>query len=145
MQTIRTPEKEAAILEALRDRPVFAAACRKARVSKAAFFDWRRDDPEFDKRVLAAREEGLDALEDALASRGLKDDTTAAIFMLKSLRRELYGDKVDHTVAVSLTTTPEWVAFRTALLAVLDRYPQVKAEVIAEMARIGGVGEPALP
>jgi hypothetical protein len=31
------------------------------------------------------------------------------------------------------------------LLAVLDRYPQVKAEVIAEMARIGGVGEPALP
>ena len=144
MRTIRTPEKEDAILEALRERPVYAQACRKARVSKVAFYAWRRDDPDFDRRVVAAREEGLDALEDALASRGLKDDTTAAIFLLKSLRREVFGDKVEHTHRVSLVTTPEWIAFRTALLETLDRYPDVKSEVVARMAELVGGDEPAL-
>lgn len=144
-RTIRTPEKEKAILEALREKPIYAAACRKARVSKVAFFEWRRDDPEFDKRVLAAREQGLDAIEDALSTRGLKDDTTAAIFLLKSLRREIYGDKVEHRHEVRLTAAPEWIAFRTALLSVLDRYPEVKAEVIMRMAEIGSLSEPALP
>lgn len=76
-----------------------SAACRKAKVSRVAFYQWRHDDPEFDADVLAAREEGLDALEDALITRGLKNDTTAAIFMLKSLRREVYGDRatLEHT------------------------------------------------
>lgn len=144
MLTIRTPEKEALLLDALRDRPVYAAACRKARISKQAFSEWRRDDPAFDRRVKAAREEGLDAIEDALSRRGLKDDTTAAIFLLKSLRREIYGDKVDHRVTVSLVTAPEWIAFRTALLDVLDGYPEVKAEVIARMRVLVEAHEPAL-
>lgn len=136
--TIRTPEKEAIIISALEERPIFSAACRKAKISRMAFAAWRKDDPDFNKRVIAAREKGLDALEDALATRGLKNDTTAAIFMLKSLRREIYGDKVQHTHEVALATAPEWISFRTALLDVLDRYPEVKAEVIAHMAAIRG-------
>ncbi len=92
-----TPEKETVILNALREKPSYAAACRKARISRQTFYRWRRDDPEFDERVIAARNEGLDALEDALATRGIKNDTTAAIFLLKSHRREVYGDKIDHT------------------------------------------------
>lgn len=142
MQTIRTPEKEAALLEALRERPVFAAACRKARIGKQAFYDWRRDDPEFDRRVVDARNEGLDALEDALATRGAKDDTTAAIFLLKSLRREIYGDKITHEIA--LTATAEWIAFRSALLRVLDRHPAVKDELLAELLRAGDPAAPTL-
>jgi transposase-like protein len=92
-----TPEKEATILEALRERPSFAAACRKARISRPTFYKWRREIPGFEERVIAARNEGLDALEDALATRGAKNDTTAAIFLLKSHRRDVYGDKIDHT------------------------------------------------
>lgn len=95
MWTVRTPEKEQVILEALRERPSFAAACRKARIARSLFYRWRKEDPEFDRRVLEAREQGLDALEDALVTRGMKNDTTAAIFLLKSHRREIYGDKLD--------------------------------------------------
>src|SRR5436190_21856732 len=138
------PKKEV-ILQSLREKPVFAAACRKAHISRQTFYRWRSDDPDSDRAVLAARETGLDALEDALNSRGLKDDTTAAIFMLKSLRREIYGDKVKHELDVRLAAAPEWVAFRTALLSVLDRYPEIKAEVIARMAALVGGDEPALP
>lgn len=97
-QTIRTPEKEAALLSALRERPSYASACRKAKISRAAFYEWLADDAKFADRVAQARNQGLDAIEDALVSRGLKNDTTAAIFLLKSHRREIYGDKVavDH-------------------------------------------------
>jgi hypothetical protein len=106
--TIRTPEKRQAILAALRERPSFSAACRKAKISRFAFYSWRHDEPEFDADVLTAREEGLDALEDALVTRGLKNDTTAAIFMLKSHRREVYGDRqqIEHSgeIATPIST-----------------------------------------
>lgn len=95
--TIRTPEKELALVSALHERPSYMAACRKARVSRTAFYAWKRDDPEFATRIEAARNIGLDSLEDALVTRGLKNDTTAAIFLLKSHRREIYGDRIEHT------------------------------------------------
>jgi hypothetical protein len=65
------------------------------------FYEWRRDDPAFNERVLEAREQGLDALEDALVTRGMKDDTTAAIFLLKSHRRETYGDRLNVSGAIT--------------------------------------------
>jgi hypothetical protein len=69
-RTIRTPEKEERILCALRERPVFSYACKKARIAKSAFYAWRHDDALFDQAVEDARQEGLDALEDALMDRG---------------------------------------------------------------------------
>jgi hypothetical protein len=100
MQTIRTPEKEAVILDALREHPSYNRACRKARIVKSSLWTWRRDDPAFAARCEAAREDGIDALEDALMERGTKDDTTAAIFLLKSWRRERYGDRLAVTLDV---------------------------------------------
>ena len=99
MQTIRTPEKESILTEALQQKPSISAACRKARIGRPAYYDWLKDDPDFAARMKAAKDVGLDSLEDALIDRGLKTDTTAAIFMLKSHRREIYGDKVvnEHT------------------------------------------------
>lgn len=136
-QTIRTPEKEKAILAALRERPVYASACRKARVSRAAFNDWKRDDPAFAARVKEASDEGLDALEDALAGRGLKDDTTAAIFLLKSRRRDTYGDKIDHTHKGLILFAADWVAARTAILDALAPYPDALAAVTNRLAALG--------
>lgn len=99
--TVFTPEKVETILAALREKPSFAAACRKARISRPTFYTWRRTYPDFEAKVLEARAQGLDALEDALVDRGLKTDTTAAIFLLKSHRREIYGDRstLEHTGA----------------------------------------------
>lgn len=106
--TYVTHEKQQAILDALREKPSFSAACRKAKISRQTFYRWRHDDPAFDAAVLKAREEGLDALEDALATRGMQNDTTAAIFLLKSHRREVYGDRqhIEHSgeIATPITT-----------------------------------------
>jgi transposase-like protein len=94
-----SPEKRQIILDALEENPNFASACRKARISRPTLRKWRDADPVFDQQVLAARESGLDALEDALVVRAKKSDTTAAIFLLKSHRRSIYGDKVETTLS----------------------------------------------
>lgn len=97
-RTIRTPEKEQAILDALELHPSKTRACRSARVSRQRFYEWCKDDAEFADRVEAAREKGIDALEDALFRDAIDGhNTTAAIFMLKSWRRERYGDKSEIT------------------------------------------------
>lgn len=92
-----SPEKEAVILEALETKPSYASAARKARISRTTLNRWRREDAAFDARCQQAREAGMDAIEDNLINRGLMGDTTAAIFMLKSWRRERYGDKQETT------------------------------------------------
>jgi hypothetical protein len=92
--TIRTPQKAAKLLEALRAHPSRAKACRKARISRNAFYMWLHDDPAFAAQVDAAIEEGLDALEDALTERATATSDTAAIFLLKTRRRAIYGEHV---------------------------------------------------
>jgi hypothetical protein len=139
--TIRTPEKAEVLLAALRERPVYGAACRKARISRNAFNEWRRDDPEFNRRVLAARDEGDDAIEDALATRALKDDTTAAIFLMKSRRRETYGDRIDHTHRGMITFDPEWIAIRSAILDVLAPHPEILNQLVGRLAALGAGDE----
>jgi hypothetical protein len=88
-----TPEKEQQVLDALREKPMYTSAARKARVTRQTLYNWRMANPDFAERCEQARAEGFDALEDALVTRGLKSDTTAAIFLLKSWRPERYGDK----------------------------------------------------
>ena len=88
-----SPEKAEIILEALREKPTYSSAARKARINRRTLNRWRNADPDFNQACIDARNEGLDALEDKLIERGMKNDTTAGIFMLKSLRREIYGDK----------------------------------------------------
>lgn len=95
-ETVRTPEKERAVLDALELHPSKSRACRTARIGRATFYQWVRDDSDFAAKVEVAREKGIDALEDALFKDAIDGhNTTAAIFMLKSWRRERYGDKAE--------------------------------------------------
>lgn len=103
-----TPEKEAIILDALRERPTYTHAARRARIHRRTMYVWRHEHPDFDARVQAARNEGFDAVEDRLIDRGLKDDTTALIFLLKGWRRERYGEKI--AVSLDVRTAAERVA-----------------------------------
>jgi hypothetical protein len=95
-RTIRTPEKEQALIAALHAHPSKTRACRSARVGRVAFYAWLKDDPDFKSRVEAAQEIGVDAVEDALLSDAINHDTTAAIFALKSWRPARYQDKTQH-------------------------------------------------
>ena len=105
-ETIRTPEKRKQVLDALELHPSKTRACRSARIGRQSFYDWVKDDPDFAADVQAAREKGIDAVEDALFKDAIEGhNTTAAIFMLKSWRRERYGDRqhVDLNASGSLS------------------------------------------
>lgn len=100
MQTIQTPEKRAKLLEALALHPSKSRACRVARISRAAFYAWCSADPEFAADVEAAREQGIDALEDGLFREAIDGhNTTAAIFMLKSWRPDRYRETTRHEMS----------------------------------------------
>ena len=111
MQTIRTTQNRKRFLAAIADSGNITAACEAARLSRAAMYAWRADDPSFAAEWDAALELGLDSLEDELMRRA-KDGTlrpvfqggelvghireysdTLGIFMLKSRRRHVYGDR----------------------------------------------------
>ena len=111
MRTIRTAKNRQRFLAAIADSGNITAACEAARLSRAAMYEWRADDPSFAAEWDAALELGLDSLEDELMRRA-KDGTlrpvfqggeivghireysdTLGIFMLKSRRRHVYGDR----------------------------------------------------
>jgi hypothetical protein len=100
-----TSEKEQAVLDALRERPTYVYAARKARIHRRTLYRWRMANPDFDARVQAAKNEGFDALEDAMVDRGMKDDTTAAIFMLKAWRPERYRETHNLNVSGNVSAT----------------------------------------
>jgi transposase len=95
--TVRTPEKEAAVLNEIRVSGNVSAACRKAKVSRFTWYQWINDTPELREAHQAAfvtgRENRADRAEDKLAELVEKGDTTATIFTLKTLRRDIYGDR----------------------------------------------------
>lgn len=111
-----TPEKTEKFLEALRAGGSVAMACRASTMSRASAY-WRRDkEPEFRDAWLKALEDGTDGLEDALHLRAKRDDTTAAIFLLKARRPEIYRETIrqEHTgkdgagiILLGIPTTPE--------------------------------------
>jgi Rad3-related DNA helicase len=100
-----TPEKRDVILDALHNHPSLGRAARKARITRHTLRNWRLANPEFAAEVEAAREAGFEVLEDALIVRGEKNDTTAAIFMLKGWKPERYQERkaVDMNLTGNLT------------------------------------------
>ncbi len=88
-----TPEKAERICDALHEKPSVAAACRRVRISRKTYYNWRKSQDGFAAMVDAAKNEGLDAAEDALIERGMKSDTTALIFMLKAHRPDVYKER----------------------------------------------------
>lgn len=135
--TIRTPEKEAAVLEALTLKPTVRYAARRARVSRSALIAWLRDDPAFAAACKDAKQSGYQEVEDELVDRALSGDTTALIFLLKSQVRETYGDRIDHTHTVNIVFDPGWITIRSALFDALLPYPDALAAVTTRLAALG--------
>ena len=69
MRTIRTSKNRKRFLAAIADSGNITAACDAARLSRAAMYAWRADDPSFAAEWDAALERGLDSLEDELMRR----------------------------------------------------------------------------
>jgi hypothetical protein len=90
-------------LAALRIAPVIRQACKKAGISRAEAYRERQRDVDFAQDWVDAVKDGVDEVELALHIRARKRDTIAAIFLLKNLRPEVYGENVNVNVSGSLT------------------------------------------
>ena len=90
-------------IEALRTIPVVRLACEHAGISRKTAYQWREQNDEFRSEWRDALEDGIDMLEAQLHARARQTDTRAAMFLLRSLRREVYGDHVDVDVKAHLS------------------------------------------
>src|SRR4051794_31328153 len=111
-RTSRTPKKEEAFFDALRDGRSISAACLEAGITRSSAYLWRESDPQFKAKWNECVEEGTDRLEDE-AIRRARDGTekpvyqggvlvgttreysdTLLIFMLKARRPQKFRDRV---------------------------------------------------
>ena len=123
-RTERTPEKEAAFLDALAESANVSRSCELSGIARSSVYEWRDADPEFKAKWDVALDRGTDALEDE-AVRRAKDGTLRPVFyqgqecgairefsdtlmivMLKARRQEKFGDqsKVQHSGNMTITT-----------------------------------------
>lgn len=85
------------ILTSLRQGWTVVGACTEASTPCRTYYNWLETDPAFMAAVVEARNVGrrnrVHVYEDALMKRVESGDTTAIIFGLKTLARDVYGDR----------------------------------------------------
>lgn len=86
-------------LAALRMSANVRYACLQAEVSRVIAYDRRKNDPEFAAAWQVAIDDALDMLEATAWKRAQDESDTLLIFLLKSHRRDVYGDQHRHTHA----------------------------------------------
>jgi hypothetical protein len=79
-------------LDALAQHGNVSRAAKVARISRNHLYRARHDDPDFAAQWDAAKDRGLDSLEDVANARARKDSDTLLIFLLKAHRPEKYRD-----------------------------------------------------
>lgn len=94
-----TSKRRQAVLDQLRQGWSIQRACDAAGISRQAYYNWRDADQGFAQEADAARESGVDHLEDVARERALADSDTLLIFMLKANRPTKYRDtqRLEHT------------------------------------------------
>ena len=94
--TKTTAEKKASFVAALARRGTVYHAAKSARIDRTTAYAWRARDAKFAKAWDSAIEDAVDCVETSLFERACKGDTTAAIFILKCRRPEVYRETVRH-------------------------------------------------
>lgn len=92
-----TLEKANKAIEALAQGKTAAGAARAAGVSRKTLFNWKAANPSFAERWDEANETVTDSIEATATEKALAGDTTLLIFMLKTRRRAVYQERVEHT------------------------------------------------
>ena len=108
-------------LEALKAMPVVRLACEHAGISRKTAYQWRDQSDEFRSEWRDALEDGIYMVEAQLHARARQTDTRAAMFLLRSLRREVYGERVAVDVKGHLS---------------LEEVRQAKASLEEKLARL---------
>ena len=102
----RQQKDKESIIENLKRMPIIEIACNKSGVSRATYYRWKEQDPEFSQAVDKAQEEGEALIRDVAVSKiikGINDDNlTAAMYWLNH-RDPRFSNKVE----ISTTTKPQ--------------------------------------
>jgi ACT domain-containing protein len=93
-------EREGLLLMQLKKTPIVQVACEKTGISRATYYRWRKEDPEFADKADIAIDEGLNLINDMAESQlisAIKDrNLTGIIFWLKNHHKN-YSPKLEVT------------------------------------------------
>lgn len=84
-------------LKALAQNGNVSDACRRANVSKNTVYEWRKKDKAFAERWQQAIEDAIESLELIAWQRAKTTSDTLVIFLLKSLKPNVYREKIEHS------------------------------------------------
>ena len=88
-----TVQKSKKVIAALREGKGVQRAADEVGVTRKTIYNWKDQHPDFAQQFEDAQEGVTDGIEMTVIQKALSGDVTAGIFMLKSRRREVYGEK----------------------------------------------------
>lgn len=92
-----TLEKAKKVIEILQDGKGAANAARAVGVSRRTLYNWRDQNENFRQQWDDTQEGVTDEIEETAIEKALAGDTTLLIFLLKSRRRSIYRESMEHT------------------------------------------------
>lgn len=93
-RTIRTIETREKFLLGIMRRGIVSDGLESADLTRSLAYVWRKEDPDFAADWDAALEIGLSSLEDEGMRRAHTTSDTLLMFMLKTRKRDVYGDRM---------------------------------------------------
>ena len=96
-------EWQPVFIEALKAMPVVRLACEHAGISRKTAYKTRTEDADFRAIWDDAIEDGIDMIEAQCHALARQGNERLMVFILRTRRRRLYGEKLDLDVSGSLT------------------------------------------
>lgn len=97
----REKKKELFLKEFDKARGIVSLACQIVNINRDTYYDWRKNDEEFAKKLKAIEERNIDMAEAKLLSAIGEDNLTATIFYLKTKGKNRgYVEQRDNNVNV---------------------------------------------
>src|SRR3989338_4153209 len=93
----RQEKDKTALLEALKEMPIVQIACKKAGISRATYYRWRKEDKEFLRRSEDCLNQGIEFINDMSESQLItliKEKKMPAISMWLKHNNTRYGAKI---------------------------------------------------
>ena len=126
------------VLEQLKINPIIQIACQKSGVSRATYYRWRNEDPNFRQQAEEALEKGVLLMNDLAESQllaAIKDQNlTAVIFWLKNHHLS-YATKIEVTAKLKQDDerlTPEQEALVEKALKLASVVPNALPETVED-------------
>ena len=117
----RTEKDKLALLETLKEMPIIQVACKKAGISRATYYRWRKEDGNFLRQTEISLGQGFEFINDMSESQVIqliREKKMPAISMWLRHHHPIYGSKSKIETARPATvelTSEEQKIFRKAL------------------------------